>query len=131
MGGRGGASGLSSGSLQNGFNGKWFGISVTDKAGRNTEYFFKQTKASTLMRIGLDRSANGTDIKPQTMVKNAKRQGWDVKIITPKETEELMNKRDEERKKRPDYEMGTGTKWGNRANRRAAKESRLSSRRRR
>lgn len=41
------------GSLKNGFNGKWFGVSVLNNGGKRTDYYFKQEKSSVLMRVGL------------------------------------------------------------------------------
>lgn len=42
-----------------------------------------------------------------------------------------IKKRRKQKNDKPDYEMGLGTPWGNKDNRRAARKSRLASRRRR
>lgn len=44
MGGRGGSSGISQGTLANGFNGKWFGVRVTNNGGTTREYFFDRRR---------------------------------------------------------------------------------------
>lgn len=93
MGGRGGSSGLTSGNLSNGFNGKWFGVSVTNSGGKKTEYFFKQNGKGTLMRIGLQATPKQSTITPQKFVENAKRNSRNVNIISPTETSKRIEKR--------------------------------------
>ena len=129
MGGRGGSSGLTSGNLSNGFNGKWFGVSVTNSGGKKTEYFFKQNGKSTLMRIGLQATPKQSTITPQKFVENAQRNSRNVNIISPTETSKRIEKRKKERANKPDYEMGIGTPYGNKENRKAARRSRIASRR--
>lgn len=131
MGGRGGSSGISQGTLANGFNGKWFGVRVTNDGGAIREYFFRQTENTTLMRTSLAESAKKSPVSAQKFVSNARERNSRVEIINPSEVERRTRERNRERQSRPDYEHGIGTEWGNRNNREAARVSRLASRRRR
>lgn len=131
MGGRGGSSGISQGTLASGFNGKWFGVRVTNNGGTTKEYFFRQTENTTLMRTSLAESAKKSPVSAQKFVSNARERNSRVEIINPLEVERRTRERNQERLSRPDYEHGIGTEWGNRNNREAARASRLASRRRR
>lgn len=131
MGGRGGSSGISQGTLANGFNGRWFGVRITNNGGTTREYFFRQDGTDTLMRASLSESARKSPISAQRFVENARQRNRSVEIISPSEVERRARGRNQERAERPDYEHGLGAEWGNENNRRAARMSRLASRRRR
>ncbi len=124
-----GSTGFGGENLQNGFNGKWFGVSVINNGGKKTDYFFKQDRSGTMMRVGLSAAPQKASIEPQKFVENAKSRNRSVKIIPPSETSRLIGKRNEQQSNKPDYEMGLGTFYGNKDNRRAARKSRLASRR--
>lgn len=116
------------GSLKNGFNGKWFGVSVLNNGGKRKDYYFKQEKSGVLMKVGLAAAPKKTTVTPQEFVKNAKERSRSVDIISPKETNRRIDERNRERSNKPDYEFGTGTPWGNKDGRKAARDSRLSGR---
>lgn len=61
----------------------------------------------------------------------AEKAGAQVQTFNQAEVEKYEKDYWEERKNRPDFELGVGVPWGNAANRKAARQGRLASRMRR
>lgn len=130
MGGRGSSSGMGPGNLRNGFNGKWFGIKVTNNGGATSEYFFRKDGNTFLMRNDLGKTPKKAFDSPENIYKKAKANARSVSIISPGEVAERMKTRAEERASKPDYELGYGAPGGNREYRKTARRNRINNRRR-
>ena len=70
----------------------------------------------------------GKGINANELMQRAKKNGRTVKILSPKEMSDRVENRRKERENKPDYEHGIGTPWGNKNNRKAARQQRLTTR---
>lgn len=72
----------------------------------------------------------GSGISATELAKRAVNNGREVKVLSPTQIKERQEQRRKDREARAniDYELGAGVPWGNKANRRAARQGKLTSR---
>lgn len=134
MGGRGSGSGGGGGGGNGGKSreGKWYGVKF-EKNGREMQQYIMHKGGNMYIKsdvAAIGKKVAAKKITVEQMAKNIEKSGGkNVEIISAKQYKKLADARSKERENKPDYEMGIGTQWGNKNNRRAARMSRLASRR--
>lgn len=90
---------------------------------RNGEVYNVSDLADIPQKMNTSRSAD-------ELVKSMKKRGYEVTILSPAQMQARVDARnaDREARKNIDYELGAGVPWGNKSNRRAARQGRLASR---
>ena len=129
MGGRGSSSGKASGSGTSG-KGKGIGtvgtgIAITHENGKVTNYVVTN---GGLREVRTARPApKSKTMTTQEQVKNMLKNS-NTKFLSKSDIDKLRKQYQEDRANKPDYELGGGVPWGNKNNRRAARQGRLATR---
>lgn len=120
MGGRGVSSG-GSGKVPAGG-----GIRAITKDGMVFEYRDRENGYITSFTDAEEKSVGGLSINQ--IAERMKNNGASVEIFTKSQLESLEKKANEERRNKPDYQLGYGVPWGNREYRKVARRNRLTTR---
>lgn len=125
MGGRGGTSGLSP--RAGGWTGnKYTGLDVTTKDGETTRYYFTKSDGVNYYQRGIGGMSEPTPMNMSAMEfkRRIEANGGTAKALSNADYERENKAYIEERKNRPDYELGVGLK-DNSAYRRTARKNRI------